>query len=730
MKQMEKQLFQPTVMTFNKDRITSKRPDGTRLSPWGTVHLLTYLVILIDLEAGKLLPDQPIRFSDEAANEFSAARSTQGRVGEIRLLRDVLNQAVSLNAPDCIFALFEVYGGLKGALRRINEYWNVSNYSRRTPTGRKKYPQRSNFYDYYKIGEYFLDLKEETFSFIKNKDHIIHGKLYKAQSSLDERNDVLASIFWGTNQNDCLSFYKEKEQLTCSLVINGKNYLHTAGLAMKSSDHSLEPAVKVESKGTFEQCLEENFEGYFLNKKIAENIVVDHTVCDQSSIVRENWKNVAYISFSAESFKAMLTRSKRDFHGNELISKYKIAENISVIITDEPIPYLKDKIPQFIVPNSFAFAYEYAAYRMSTYQGKFCTITGSAGKSSTKLMLTHLLSETGKSFGNFGNANLHYSAFSLSLEINNQYDFILLEAAVGAMNRLGYGNSAYLWQSDVAIVTSFGSAHALSGIEGNLRVKEHLFLGVRENGYVVLNKDIEEQYLNKFIKRAESLNLNILYSSLTDTTADCYLLEKNVLRDKTEIRVAFRGREISFCLSIDSDGQIQNAMSSLLALEAMGHHAEDYAQLFESYESFERILRPLELTFDSKNVTVVDDTHNSSIESMINGIEHFTSKKPFYRGKKILVLGEVADLGNDAVKHHKRLIPYINESKPDHIILYGAPFKELSLDIEPVSWCETKEEVAELVIKESSEDSLVFVKGSHGIGFHDVIEMLKKAEMV
>lgn len=730
MKLMEKQLFQPTVLTFNKDRIINKRPDGTRLSPWGTVHLLTYLAILVDLESGRLSPDQPVRFSAEAAEEFSAVRSTQGRVGEIRLLRDVLNQAISLNAPDCIVALFEVYGGRKGTLRRIHEYWNVSDYSRQIPTGRKKDPQRSNFYDYYKIGSYFLDLKEESFSYIENRDHYIHGKMYKAQSSLDGKNDVIASIFWGTDQSDCLLFYKNEDQLTCSLVINGKNYLHTAGLAMNGAAALTESTIKSKIEGTFKQCLEENFDGYFLNEEIAENIVVEHTVCDQSSIVRENWKNVAYISFSAESYKALLPRSQRKIHGNEIIANFNIEDNISVIITDEPIPYLKDKIPQFIVPNTFTFAYEYASYQMTHYHGKFCTITGSAGKSSTRLMLAHLLCNSGKSFGNFGNSNLHYSTFSLTLEMNDQYESILFEAAVGAMNRWGYGNNAYLWQADVAIVTSFGSAHALSGIEGNLRVKEHLFLGVKENGYVVINKDIEEKYLRKFIRRAKSLNLNILFSSLTDTTADCYLLEKKVLKDKTEIRVAFRGREISFSLSIDSDGQIQNAMSSLLALDVMGHNVEEHVYLFESYQSFERILHPINLIFDSKKVTIIDDTHNSSIESMMNGIEHFTSKKDFYQGKKLLVLGEVADLGNDAVKHHKRLVPYINQAKPDCVILYGEPFRDISLEVDSVTWCATKEEVVEKVIRESSEDSLIFVKGSHGIGFHDVIESLKKkAEM-
>lgn len=726
MKQMEKFLFQPARLTFTREKITSRRPSGTRLSPWGTVHLLTYLVVLIDIEKGKLSPDQEIRFPAEAEREYGAMRSTQGRTGETRLLKDVLNQAVSFNAPDCIVALFEVYGGVRGLVRRIHEYWNVSDYSRKIPTGRKKLPQRSNLYDYYKIGDYFLALPEETLSLLANKDHRIHGKLHKAQSQLDGKDGVIASIYWGTNQSDCLMFYKKENQITCSLVINGKNLLHTTELALNPSPDYVEPEIKLKDTSTFKECLETNFKGYFLNEKIAEGIVVDHTVCDQSSIVREKWKDVAYIAFSAESFKAMIPKSKRDFHGNELIAKYKIEKNISVIITDKPIPQLRNQIPQFIVPNSFTFAYEYACYQIENYNGNFCAITGSAGKSSTRLMLTHLLKDSGKSFGNFGNANLHYSTFSLTLEVNNHYDQILLEAAVGSMNRWGYGNNAYLWKADVVIVTSFGSAHALSTIEGNLRVKKHLFHGVKENGSVVINKDMEEHYLEKFVKKAESLSLNILFSSLTDPNADCYLLEKRVLKEETNIRVNFRGRELSFCLTTDSDGQIQNAMSSLLALDVMGYPVEEHLHLFESYQSFERILRPLQLTFDAKQVTVVDDTHNSSVESMINGIDYFSDKKNFYQGKKVLVLGEIADLGKDTIMHHKRLIPHINKAKPDHIIMYGNPFKELSLDVEHVTLCDTKEEVAQKVIEESTDDSYIYVKGSHGIGFHEVIDFLKK----
>lgn len=310
-----------------------------------------------------------------------------------------------------------------------------------------------------------------------------------AQSSIDGKDNILASIYWGTDQNDCLMFFKENAQLSCSLVINGDNYFHTTEVALNATvKHSQSRKVLEENKIN-KHTLEQKFRGHFLNRDLAQKIVVEHTVCDQSSILRNKWKNVAYIALSSESHNSMIPSAKRTFHGNDLISRFKLEKYLSVIITDEPIPHLKDKIPQFIVPNSLAFAYEYASYQMRNYKGKFCTITGSAGKSSTRLILSHLLSSKGKVFENFGNSNSHYSTFSLSQEISNRYDFILFEASVASMNRLGYGNCAYMWRADVAIVTSIGSAHAVSGIERNLMIKEQLFQGVKNNGHVVINKD-------------------------------------------------------------------------------------------------------------------------------------------------------------------------------------------------------------------------------------------------
>lgn len=726
---MEKELFQPTVLTFTTKEFIGKRPSGVRQSPWGTTHLLLYLAILKDIEEKKLSPDQEICFSIGAEKEYAARRSTHGKAGEIRLLGELLNQAISLNAPDCIVALFSVYGGLKGTLRRINKFEIASNYSRRTPTGRKLSPQLTHIYDYYQIGEEFLHLSDESFEYVKNRDHMINGKLYKAQSQLESHKDVIASIFWGTDQSDCLVFKKEISNLTCTLVINGKNYSYTAGLAMNPELAPKEYLVKKNETLPHKQWLLQTFDGYFLNETLGDDLVIEHSACDPVLTLQNNWKNVAYISLSAESYKALIPRATRNFHGNEVILRSKVEDHLSVIITDKPIPALKDRVPQFIVSNSLMFAYHYAAYQMRNYPGKFCALTGSVGKSSTRLILEHFLKNEGNVLTNMGNSNLHYPTFNLSIETNDQYDALLFEAAAACMNRLGYGNNAFFWQTDVVVIPSFGSAHVVDGVENNLWKKKQILFSVKENGYVVINKDMDKKHLATFIEMAKLFKLNVLLFSFVDKTADCYMIGRTVFREKTDVQISFKGKKVNFSLITDSDGQIQNAMGALLAADCMGYSVDKMAPLLKEFRSLSRVLRPIPMILNEKNVTVIDDTHNSAIESMMNGIDFFTSKKPFYKGKSLLVLGEVDYLGNEkeARFHHERLIPHINKANPDQAIFYGKSFKDLPVNIEPVTWCETKEQVVEKIMREVTEDSLVFIKGSYGeTEFYQVTEMLKQ----
>ncbi|MBO0458487.1 hypothetical protein JZO77_17270 [Enterococcus hulanensis] len=725
-------MFRPTRLTFTKDKITSNKINGNRCSVWGIAHLLLYYQILKDIEDGELSPNQEVLFSAEAAREYGALRSTKGHVGEKRLLKDVLNQAISLNAPDCIVALFEVYGGWENTQRKLNELGrllSLSRHSRIVPTGRKNDIQLTNIYDYYKIGVAFLELKKTTQFYMKNRNHIIRHTLYTPQGLLGEKENIFSSIFWGTDQNDCLIFIENGDQFECSLVINGKNVEATSQLAIRPDSESNNTELlqlKMGDSLTYKDWLMQGFDGYFLNERIIDEIEISHVSMDESYILRSSWDKVAFISLSAANVRSLIPGSRKTIHVNEQIEQSKLLDRISLIVTNEPILELKNKIPQYIVPDSLRFAYQYASYISEIYSGKFITITGSAGKSSTRLMLSHLLKDSGKIFENYGNANLHYPTFGLSLEINDAYDFILFEAAGASMNLFSYGNNAYIWQSNVAIITSIGTAHAVDGIERNVFVKKQIFFGVKEGGYAVINGDIPKEYLSPILKMAKELNLTILMYSLKEKDVDCFVTKKEVMRDRTDVSVSLMNKELHFSLKTDSDGQIQNAMAVLLAVECIGYSAEEFTDKLLEFKSFERILNPTKLQLEGKEMTLVDDTHNSSIEAAINGINYFASKKKFYKGKSILVLGETADLGNQTVEQHKRLEPAINAALADKVIIYGEPFKHLKLDGDNVVQCDTKEQIIQEICEEVTNDSFAFVKGSHGIGFYEVVNMLKE----
>ncbi|MHC5247111.1 CapA family protein [Enterococcus sp. LJL90] len=1088
MKSAEKNLFATTKLIFNKDRIIEQRPLGNRVSPWGTSNLLLYLAVLQDLENNRLTPTQEIVFSQAAAQEGQALRGTRATEGEKRLLIDVLNQAISLNAPDCIMALFEVYGSRSQGIDRINQLGNeleISFFSRLTGTGRKIQGQLSNVFDYYKIGVAFLNLSKSSFQYIANRDHVINGQLYPAQSVLDKQGMTLASIFWGTDQSDCFVFYEDQQEVLCSIVINGASYVHTSQLAFNQlpetsefdeieiespiinflgdtyfgeyftdirrsnrikdalqehgyahsmanlatkmpedqfnivtyegvltkpgqestlarkvflfggdekatvgelahrntslvnlgTNHSMDfgdeslgetidafthqhintigagknledalrpivltynyrqktaifsgywyrrfvdenydfyankakagvaalnglllekikqfkkqhpdifvtvlahwgnsfenihedqreiaqqlvaagtdlilgtgphkvqpieeidgttvvysmgngvfnsdgeefkqtdalpygyflkwdisnhkiqtypfnnynpetfwqpsfikasepgsvfadlktvdpankfnhPVIDQEGYLLFEFPLnnaepkDENhnpvfkvrdefsklFEGYFLNENLLYDLKIDHISFMAQNIKQRKWQNVAFLALTPESQKALVPANNnwQPVHGNQDYMTQGISSQVSLIVTDEPIQELANEVPQFIVPNTLRFVYEYASMAAENYKGELITITGSTGKTSTRLMLSHLLKDK-KPFENTGNANLHLPTLNMTLELASQPKVSLFEVAASALNGLAYGNNAYLWESEAAIFTSFGSSPEAKGDEQNLRINNDIFKGVKNGGYAIINADIDEKYLWRIIKQAKSQNLNVRLFSLHNSAADCYVIDKIVDKDKTTVSLLLSGKFVHFTLTNDSDGQIQNALSVLLTLDSLGYDVKEYTDKLESFRSLPRVLETIDVTVNKHQVTVLDDTYSSSTEAAIDGIKLFTEKKVFYAGKKFIVLGQIADFGRFSREEHLRLLPYLEAAGADKIYLWGEAFEALANDLPNGTWFKEKDNLVQALEENLDDNSFIYIKGSHASRFYEIVDRLKSQRNV
>ena len=143
--------FSTEVIAFSRNKLLGLCSEDNRMSLWGTNHILLYLKILRDIQEKKLSINQIITFANEGEQESKSLRSTNAQAGDKRLLIDVLNQAVSFNAPDCIKALWQVYGGKKNTqkiLLELAEELNISKESQKSLTGRLVTGQKTNIFLY------------------------------------------------------------------------------------------------------------------------------------------------------------------------------------------------------------------------------------------------------------------------------------------------------------------------------------------------------------------------------------------------------------------------------------------------------------------------------------------------------------------------------------------------------------------------------------------------------
>lgn len=142
-------------------------------------------------------------------------------------------------------------------------------------------------------------------------------------------------------------------------------------------------------------------------------------------------KNTAYFSPNKETWWKELGRSKNAPDGNDLIDKSN--ENIGLIITEKYVENMEHKIPQLIVHDSVKAIKKLATYIRNQYKNPVIAITGSMGKSSTRMLTSSLLQDYNV-LENRGNNNIRAAIYANMLKLIKNPDFAVIETSLNAIN--------------------------------------------------------------------------------------------------------------------------------------------------------------------------------------------------------------------------------------------------------------------------------------------------------
>ena len=350
-------------------------------------------------------------------------------------------------------------------------------------------------------------------------------------------------------------------------------------------------------------------------------------------------------------------------------------------------------------------------------------VTGSAGKTTAKELIAHVLSGSGlsvlRNIKNYNNG-LGHPLTVLRLASQQRFDAAVLEMGMSTpmheIRRL-----CEITPPDVAVVLNVLPVHVehLGSIENVARAKAEIVEGMKRGGTAVLNADDPRVAAMRVLSRGKTITYGI------DQPAE--VLASDISTGElggTTFELHWDGQGASVNFPLNGKHNISNALAAAAVGFTFGMAVEDVAAALSSVEAPSQ--RGVVLKFE-KGFTVIDDSYNSNPAALLSMIAIIAGQTGFKR--KIVVAGEMLELGPNAIELHRDAGKKIALSGVDMLIGVRGIGQELvagavGAGLKDALFAADSDEAAEIVSGIVKEGDLILVKGSRGVRTEKVVSRL------
>ncbi len=359
---------------------------------------------------------------------------------------------------------------------------------------------------------------------------------------------------------------------------------------------------------------------------------------------------------------------------------------------------------------------------------KIIAVTGSVGKTSIKEMLRLVLSEQGQTYATKGNLNNHWGLPLSLARMPESSEFGVLEMG---MNHKGeILPLTQMAQPHVAIVSTVEPVHSefFASIEDIADAKAEIFAGVEPLGCAVLNGD--NAMISHLSKAAVEAGVSDIRIFGSDVDADCRLVNASLGATGSVVSVELRGKQFQFELNIPGRHWVQNALGVLCAVDAAGADAERAANCLKDMEGLKGRGCRYDVSLPDGRFVLIDESYNASPVSMKAAIDVLGHSDVGPGGRKIAVLGDMLELGDDAKALHAGLAEALIANAIDLVFTTGDCMTALASalpDHMRAGHASPVEELSPLVCDIIRSGDVITVKGSFGsrtgVVVQDLLEM-------
>ena len=365
-----------------------------------------------------------------------------------------------------------------------------------------------------------------------------------------------------------------------------------------------------------------------------------------------------------------------------------------------------------------------ARFYRNTLDIKVVGITGSVGKTSTKEMIASVLDtkfRVHKTQGNFNNGiGLPLTIF----QIEKEHQVAVLEMGIsefGEMHEL-----ADMAQPDIMVITNIGFCHLenLKTRDGILKAKTESFAHLKPDGVVILNGDDDKLSTVEQVAGRKPVFYGIKGRNLCETSVCADAVTEHGLEGMTAEFHTPQG-DMEVFIPIPGEHNVYNALAATCVAEQLGLSMDEIkcgiaaASAISGRTSLIR----------TKGMTVIDDCYNANPVSMKASLDVLSKAG----GRKIAVLGDMGELGEDEKQLHYEVGTYAGTLPIDLLFCVGTLSGKLAEGAKKqnpaltVKHYATREEMTEELLATVKEGDAVLVKASHFMEFPKVVAALTEA---
>ena len=380
---------------------------------------------------------------------------------------------------------------------------------------------------------------------------------------------------------------------------------------------------------------------------------------------------------------------------------------------------------QIKVKNTLKFLTDTSKTFRENIDTKIIGITGSCGKTSLKELLGDVLGKIFKVSISPKSYNNKYGVPLSLLNLKERDKYGILEVGMDKKGEIDYLSK--IIKPDIGVITNINYAHAknFKNLKEIALAKSEIIKNIRPNGFIVLNAD--DDFFRLHTKIAIKNNVKVISFGINSMRSNIKLIYIKKIGKKYLAKIKLGNKKKFFVLSNNFKNNIYNIICSLAVLSI-------YEDIFKlSINTFSNFKTPggrgdySKIKVYNKKINLIDESYNSNPLSLKSAIENY-HKIDTKKSQKILLIGDMLELGKHSKKLHQFIAPLVNKTNIDKVYVKGkmvSSIFEKFLKNKKGKVLIKKEEIIEMIRKNLNNNDYLMVKASNATGLNKIVENLK-----